>query len=221
MVQIQPERLMYGDYPVVGGYIDPSVVNIRPDSITTLYNFVSKQLLPDMASALPDKPGLAGVNEVPGVVAVGDYFSANPGNAHDYQRAMYTGMLLSHQDAESWRLRVIDTRYRYAKINYKISSHYSVDVIGGSIAKARRDVYFIFQETSDPENNASQAIIPYGDRSLKEEKFALFDRICDAFSKEDETIARVMYGRPMNQADCHLLHERLQRLSKRCLASAC
>lgn len=218
MALMQTERAMHGDYPIVASGIDPTVVKVEPELIHNLYGFVSTQLLPKLAESLPGKQSLAEIDEIPGVVAIGDYFGNLP--SPDYKRAMYTGLLLSHQDAGSWRLRVVDNHYRSARVDYKVSSHYSVDVSNGEILKARRNVYFIFQDGPSQENTSGEAIIPFVSNGDNQAKVALFDRVFDAFSNEDDNVARVMYRRPINEADCSKLHDRLKRLSSRCLAKA-
>lgn len=173
------------DYIFVGKELAPFEVELGFERACELRDYVAR----DYFSAMGKKTRVPRLDESSDKTMAGKSFGPHPDFGMDLDVAVFAGASLKHELDDSWKLRLLTSRYKLDGTRNKVAARYHVDVIGGQVVQAKREVRIV--------------------RTRSDE---FFDELLTDTPAPAE---RKMYERPLTEADCDRVIAELSRVATR------
>lgn len=173
------------DYVFVGKELAPFEVELGFEQACELRDYVAR----DYFAAMGKKTRVPRLDESSDKTMAGKSFGPHPDFGMDLDVAVFVGASLKHELDDSWKLRLLTSRYRLDGTRNKVAARYHVDVIGGQVVQAKREVRIV--------------------RTRSDE---FFDELLTDTPAHAE---RKMYERPLTEVDCDRVIAELSRVATR------
>lgn len=183
------------DYELIGKEVDMFSIELDPAVAQELRDFVAQDFLPRMMRIEPKKVSVPLCTAERDRTMFRRRFGRNTYSDAEDDLATFTGVSLSHDLPESWRLRAMTTRYRQDGTPNKIAVRHHLDMYDGRLFQARREVRII--------------------RSNSDEVYAqaFFDNDQDS----EPAAERLAFERPLTEDNISSLQQYLNSVAKRCI----
>lgn len=176
---------MRDEYILVGKELAPFEVELGYESACELRNYIAQEYFLAMGA----KTRVPRLDDASDKTIAGKSFGPHPDFGMDLDVAVFAGASLKHEMDDSWKLRLLTSRYKLDGTRNKVAARYHLDVIGGQVVQAKREVRIV--------------------RTRSDE---FFDELLTDVPSQAE---RKMYERPLTEPDCERVITELSRVATR------
>lgn len=176
---------MRDDYVLVGKELAPFQVELSYEPACELRDFIAQDYFPTLGT----RARVPHLDDESDKTMAAKSFGPHPDFGMDLDVAVYAGASLKHEMDNSWKLRLLTSRYKLDGTRNKVAARYYVDVIGGQVIQAKREVRIV--------------------RTRSDE---FFDELLTDVPSQAE---RKMYERPLTELDCERVVMELSRVATR------
>jgi hypothetical protein len=191
------ERPMRNSYELVGRPVEPFMTELDHTAATNLRDYIAQDYFPTLMAVRPDRKMVPHLSDQHDVVLASSGFGRQHYSTPDLDIGSNLSLRLEHCQDESWKLRAWHARYVHNGTENKIAVWYFLDVIGGQVLQAKRQV-----------------------RIIRTNSDAAFARLLEEGPLRPIRTDRKAYELPLTENDCLQLQDRLGRVAKRCVALA-
>lgn len=183
------------NYELIGKPIELFHAEIGYAIAIELHNYVAQKYFPSVMRVQSDRKEIVPqLEETADTVAHAIKFGYDRFTNPDADSAAFTGVRLHHDSEDTWKLRVLLTRYKHDLVPNKTIARYFLDIVGGQIFQAKKQV----------------RVVRSGD------ELDVIDLMSDA--EELPSTERIAFERPLTEQSCSILQERLAKVARRCIA---